>query len=60
MTKKELLRTKQSLARKIRNIKIDYSGVSQEDMPEDVLQEIAGLMAELNDTREGYAAKSNR
>jgi len=52
MTKKEAIKRKQALAREIHNIREDYAGVEKEDMPQDILQEIATLMTEMKELRE--------
>lgn len=51
MTKKELIRLKQHYARQIRNIRIDYSGVADEDMPDEILDEITILITRMNEIR---------
>jgi len=51
MTKKELIARKNHLAHEIHNIREDYSGVSKEDMPTDVLSEIDTFMVELKEIR---------
>lgn len=52
MTKKELIKRKQALAYQIRNIRADYDGVLKEDLPQDVVDEVVALMAELKGLRE--------
>jgi hypothetical protein len=48
-TKKELIKRKQSLAYNIRNIKQDFEGVLREDMPQDVIDEVVAMMAEMKE-----------
>jgi len=50
-TKKEMIKRKQILARTIQNIKLDYSGVHPDDMPDDIIEEIATLYAEMINLR---------
>ena len=52
LSKKELIKTKQSIAYKIRNIKEDYSELSNEDIPGDVVAELAILFTELHAIRQ--------
>jgi hypothetical protein len=54
MTKKEAKTRKAKLAHDIRNLKDDYAGVSKEDMPQDVIDELAGMMAELKAIHSEY------
>ena len=50
-TKKELITKKNALAYQIRNINEDYSGVSKEDWPQEVIDEVVQLMAEMREVR---------
>ena len=51
-TKKEMIKRKQAIAYRVRNIREDYAGVLKEDIPEDVAAEVVDLMAELKVLRE--------
>ena len=52
MTKKEMIKRKHALSYQIRNIREDYAGVLKEDLPQDVVEEVVTLMAELKALRE--------
>lgn len=52
MTKREMIKRKQALAREIHNIREDYAGVEKEDIPEDITQEITAMMTEMKGLRE--------
>lgn len=52
LSKKDLIKLKQSLAYKIRNIKDDYSGLMPEDMPEEIVVELKDLFIEMKSVRE--------
>lgn len=51
-SKKELIKRKQALSYQIRNIRADYEGVLREDLPQEIVQEVVELMAELKVLRE--------
>lgn len=51
MTKRELEARSKAIARKVSNIKLDYSGVLPEDIPDDITDELADLVAELGNIR---------
>ena len=51
-SKKELIKRKQALSYQIRNIREDYAGVAKDDMPQEVVEEVVALMAELKVLRE--------
>ena len=51
-TKKEMIKRKQAIAYRVRNIREDYAGVLKEDIPAEVAEEVTLLMAELKTLRE--------
>lgn len=51
MTKKETTARIKAIAREVLNIKSDYSGVLQEDMPYEILEEIQTLLTEAKQLR---------
>ena len=59
LSKKDLIKLKQSLAYKIRNIKDDYSGLIPEDMPEEIIVELKDLFIEMNDIRKQLEEREN-
>ena len=52
MTKKEMIKQKHKLAYKIRSIREDYAGVLKDDLPQEIVEEVVALMAELKVLRE--------
>jgi hypothetical protein len=52
MNKRELKARKTVLSYQIRNIRADFNGVLKEDMPTEIVDEIATLLAELHEVRE--------
>ena len=56
-TKRELTKEKNKLVHEIQNIKSDYAGVLKEDMPEDIVAEMSGLMKQLTEVRLQLAEK---
>jgi hypothetical protein len=52
MTKKEMIKQKHKLAYKIRSIREDYAGVLKDDLPQEIVEEVVALMAELKALRE--------
>ena len=46
-----MIKRKTELARQVRSIREDYSGVSPEDMPEDITNEIAEYLREMTELR---------
>ena len=51
-TKKEMIKQKHKLAYKIRSIREDYAGVLKNDLPQEIVEEVVALMAELKVLRE--------
>ena len=51
MTKKELESRAKELTRTIRNLRIDYSGVHPDDMPDEVTEELRELLTKLTGIR---------
>ena len=49
--RKELMNKRTALVREIMNLRVDYSGVYPEDMPEDVVADMAALRKELAEVR---------
>ena len=47
MTKKEAKTRKAKLAHDISNLRADYAGVLREDLPQEVIDELSSMMAEL-------------
>ena len=58
MTKKELIKQKAALTHEITNIRADYKHLSKEDMPEEIVAELASLMVDLKALREELEAMS--
>lgn len=54
--RKELMNKRNALVREIMNLRVDYSGVYPEDMPEDVVADMAALRKELAEIRSKIGA----
>lgn len=54
--RKELATRRNALVREIMNLRMDYSNVYPEDIPEDVIAEMNAIRKELNVVREALLA----